>query len=177
MCGRWAVCWAPVPHNSAACEAKLPHSEQFKALRPVEEWLLLLLGKQLFCCKALDRGVWMVVRWGTTCLLLKLVAALQVHTAALDAAVAASAAGQQTPFSSLLEGSAEDSSLDDVRDYFCYAQIYSQVSIYTACNLAGMVLAWCCEASMMWMPRVSSCCCVRQLSDSHSHPAHCNVGI
>ena len=85
----------------------------------------------------------------TTFLLLKLVAALQVHTAALDAAVAASAAGQQTPFSSLLEGSAEDSSLDDVRDYFCYAQICSQVSIYTACYLAGtgMVPAWCCEGT------------------------------
>ena len=61
---------------------------------------------------------------------------LQVHTAALDAAVAASAAGQQTPLSSLLEGSAEDSSLDDVCDYFCYAQIHSQVSIYPACCLA-----------------------------------------
>ena len=72
----------------------------------------------------------------TTCLLPKLVAVLQVHTAALDAVVAASAAGQQTPFSSLLEGSAEDSSLDDVRDYFCYAQIHSQVSAHTARHLA-----------------------------------------
>ena len=77
-----------------------------------------------------------MVRQRTTCLLHKLVAALQVHTAALDAAVAASAAGQQTPFSSLLEGSAEDFSLDDIRDYFCYAQIHSQVSICTACFLA-----------------------------------------